>query len=38
MGGYLAAVEILKPLLLAGLKAACFTLYFLDNLSPFKEF
>jgi len=34
MGGYLAAIKVLKPFLLAGLEAACLTVYFLYGL-PF---
>ena len=32
MGGYSAAVKILKPFLLAGLEAACLAVYFLYGL------
>ena len=35
MGGYLTAIQILKSLLLAGLEAARFAMYFLDGLKPF---
>jgi len=29
-----AAIQILKSLLMAGLEAACFTIYLIDNSSP----